>query len=116
MQKNKASVLIPVKNGGALFGLVLDAVLKQQAPWPFEVIVVDSGSSDTSVMQARQRGVQVIEIPPTEFGHGRTRNLLASLSQGDFLVFITQDARPASDHWLQQLVQACDSAPDVAGA
>lgn len=116
MQNNKASILIPVKNGGALFGMVLDAVLQQQAPWPFEVIVVDSGSSDNSVLQAKQRGVQVIEIPPAEFGHGRTRNLLASKAQGDFLVFITQDARPASEHWLQHLVQACDSAPDVAGA
>ncbi|GAO26362.1 family 2 glycosyl transferase [Alicycliphilus sp. B1] len=44
------------------------------------------------------------------------RNYLASLSRGDFLVFITQDARPADAHWLRHLVEGCDSAPDVAGA
>lgn len=116
MTEIRASVLIPVKNGGALLGEVLDAVQSQQAPWPFEVIVVDSGSSDGSVALARQRGVRVETIPAAEFGHGRTRNLLASMATGEFLVFITQDARPASTHWLRHLVQACDAAPDVAGA
>lgn len=116
MMVPRASVLIPVKNGGTLFGEVLDAVLAQSTPWPFEVIVVDSGSRDGSVECARQRGVRVEVIPAAEFGHGRTRNYLASLSRGDFLVFITQDARPADAHWLRHLVEGCDSAPDVAGA
>lgn len=116
MNPLRASILIPVKNGGALLGDVLDAVLAQQAPWAFEVIVVDSGSSDGSVELARQRGVRVEQIAPSEFGHGRTRNHLANLSRGDFLVFITQDARPADAHWLRNLVEGCDSAPDVAGA
>ena len=116
MMVPRASVLIPVKNGGALLGEVLDAVLAQSTPWPFEVIVVDSGSRDGSVECARQRGVRVEVIPAAEFGHGRTRNYLASLSRGDFLVFITQDARPADAHWLRHLVEGCDSAPDVAGA
>ncbi len=112
----RASVLIPVKNGGALLGEVLDAVLAQDTPWPFEVIVVDSGSRDGSVELARQRGVRVEVIPAAEFGHGRTRNYLASLSSGEFLVFITQDAKPAHVHWLRHLVEGCDAAPDVAGA
>lgn len=112
----RASVLIPVKNGGALLGEVLDAVLAQDTPWPFEVIVVDSGSRDGSVELARQRGVRVEVIPAAEFGHGRTRNHLASLSSGEFLVFITQDAKPAHVHWLRHLVEGCDAAPDVAGA
>ncbi|MBO9677043.1 MAG: glycosyltransferase family 2 protein [Acidovorax sp.] len=116
MTELRASVLIPVKNGGALLGEVLDAVLAQQTPWPFEVIVVDSGSSDGSVECARQRGVRVETIPAAEFGHGRTRNLLGSLSSGEFLVFITQDAKPADVHWLHHLVRGCDAQPDVAGA
>lgn len=116
MAEFRTSVLIPVKNGGALLGEVLDCVLAQQTSWRFEVIVVDSGSTDGSVDCARQRGVRVECIPPTDFGHGRTRNYLASLSSGEFLVFITQDAKPADVHWLRHLVDGCDSAPDVAGA
>jgi rhamnosyltransferase len=116
MKQIHASVLIPVKNGGPLLGEVLDAVLAQQTPWPFEVIVVDSGSSDNSVAMARERGVRVETIPASEFGHGRTRNLLASMATGNFLVFITQDAKPASNQWLNNMVCGCDAAPEVAGA
>lgn len=111
-----ASVLIPVKNGGPLLAEVLDAVLAQSTPWPFEVIVVDSGSSDASVALARSRGVRVETVAPADFGHGRTRNWLASQARGAFLVFLTQDAKPAHAGWLAALVSACDAAPDVAGA
>ncbi|MDR2127706.1 MAG: glycosyltransferase [Burkholderiaceae bacterium] len=112
----QASVLIPVKNGGALLGEVLDAVLAQEARWPFEVIVMDSGSTDGSVECARRRGVRVECIAPAEFGHGKTRNRLAALASGKFLVFITQDAKPADRQWLTNLVQGCDADPSVAGA
>ncbi len=116
MENIKASVLIPVKNAGSLFSYVLDAVLNQKTQWPFEVIVVDSGSVDDSVRIAQDKGVLVESIPPAEFGHGRTRNYLASLSSGEYLVYITQDAIPTSSHWLQNLVDGCESASDVAGA
>lgn len=112
----RASVLIPVKNGGALLGEVLDAVLAQRTPWPFEVLVIDSGSTDGSVDLARARGVDVTTIPPQEFRHGHTRNALASRSRGEFLIFLTQDAKPASDQWLVRLVEGCDSDDSVAGA
>lgn len=112
----RASVLIPVKNGGPLLGEVIDAILQQQTPWPFEVIVVDSGSKDDSVALVRTKGVRCEEISPQEFGHGRTRNYLASLSVGEFLVFITQDAKPATTDWLYNMVKGCDAEPAVAGA
>ncbi|MGP1691088.1 MAG: glycosyltransferase family 2 protein, partial [Giesbergeria sp.] len=54
----QASILIPVKNGGALLGEVIDAVQAQLAPWPFELIVMDSGSTDGSVELVRARGVR----------------------------------------------------------
>ena len=112
----RASVVIPVKNGGELLGRVLDAVLAQETPWPYEVLVIDSGSRDGSRQQVQARGVRLHEIPPTEFGHGRTRNLGAALTSGAFIVFITQDALPADRHWLARLVAAAEQSPETAGA
>lgn len=112
----KASVIIPVKNGGALLGRVLDAVLAQCAVWPFELLVIDSGSSDGSQQRVRERGIRLHEIPPAEFGHGRTRNLGAALTEGEFIVFLTQDALPADEHWLARLVAAAELSPDTASA
>ncbi len=112
----KASIIIPVKNGGKLFERVLDAVLAQDVPWPFEVLVIDSGSRDGSCGYARSRNVHVLEIDPGDFGHGRTRNLGASLTTGEFIVFLTHDALPTDTRWLRNLIDACDPDPSTAGA
>lgn len=112
----KASVVIPVKNGGARFREVLDAALRQTTPWPYEVLVIDSGSRDGSVEHALRAGCRVEQIASSEFGHGRTRNLGARLTSGEFIVFLTHDACPGRDDWLARLVAAADSAPEVAGA
>lgn len=112
----KASVVIPTKNGGMLFVRVLDALLRQEAPWDYEILVVDSGSTDSTLMHCSERNVKAISIPPSEFGHGKTRNLAISKTIGEFVALITQDALPASNDWLFNLVSAVEQAPDVAGA
>ncbi|AFY64820.1 glycosyltransferase family 2 protein [Geitlerinema sp. PCC 7407] len=114
----KATVLIPTKNPGALFRKVMEAVLSQETPWPYEVLVIDSGSTDGTVDYCRSLGeqVRVHTIAPQEFGHGRTRNLGISMAKGEFVALITHDALPASSAWLRNLVGAADQAPDVAGA
>jgi rhamnosyltransferase len=100
------SVLIPVKDGGSDLIRCLQAIAAQKVDDEVEVVVVDSGSSDGSADRARELGATVHEIPASEFVHGATRNLAARLSNGDVLVFTTQDAVPATDHWLARLVAA----------
>lgn len=113
----KASVIIPTKNPGSIFRQVLVRVLEQETPWPFEVIVIDSGSSDGTVEYAQSQGhVQVISIQPGDFGHGRTRNLAISKSAGEFAVLLTHDALPTDTGWLRELVAAVDQHPKIAGA
>ena len=58
----------------------------------------------TAAPSARARpGARVHEIPPEEFGHGRTRNLGVELARGETIVFTTQDAFAADDDWLARL-------------
>jgi rhamnosyltransferase len=110
------SVVIPVKNGGADLVRCLAAIGRQGLDAEVEVVVVDSGSSDDSVEVARSHGARVHEIPASEFGHGRTRNLGAELASGDVLVFTSQDAFAADESWLARLVRPLAGGDRIAGA
>jgi len=110
------SVVIPVKDGSADVVRCLDAIGRQVVEHEVEVVVVDSGSRDGSAELARSRGARVHEIPASEFGHGRTRNLGAALAHGEILVFTSQDAFAADGRWLTTLVRSLAGNERVAGA
>src|SRR5262245_54718616 len=100
-----ASVLIPTHNPGRAIRGVLASILSQQAPFEFEVVVVDSTSRPEDVASMREFPIRFEQIPQAEFGHGRTRNLLGELGRGEYLLYLSQDAEPASEAWLATLVE-----------
>jgi len=104
MTAPEASIIILTKNGGDIFPRLLDRIYSQQYSGSFEVIVIDSGSTDGTLEAARKYPIRLKEIPPEQFHHGRTRNLGAELAQGQYLVYITQDALPLRSDWLQKLI------------
>ena len=108
------TVALPVLDGGTLLGDVLAAVNSQQVDRQVELLVIDSGSTDGSQALARRHGARVVEIPRSEFGHGRTRNRLMELSTGDHVAFLTQDSQPAHERWLAALLHGFELDPDVA--
>lgn len=111
------SVLIPTKNGARYLDEVLAHIKNQQGDFRLcEIIAVDSGSRDKTLSILHRHDVTVIEIPAHEFGHGKTRNLLAAQARSEFLVFLTQDATPIHDQWLQSLLAPLRADPLVAGA
>lgn len=79
------------------------AALKTQTVAPCEIIVVDSSSSDRTVDIARNAGCRVVAIDRNDFGHAKTRNLGMKLVTGDIGVFLTQDAMPADNRFLEAL-------------
>jgi glycosyltransferase involved in cell wall biosynthesis len=106
------SVVIPVRNGGALLGEVLRALSRQTVA--HELVVCDSGSQDESVQIARAQGARVFEIAPERFSHGGTRNMLMSAAAGSRVALLTQDATPSGERWLEALLEGFELAPDVA--
>lgn len=109
------SIVIPTKNGGAVFEEVLWGIRGQKFKGEVELVVVDSGSTDGTVKKASEYGARIIEIPPGEFNHGLTRNYGIEESKGDFIVLMTQDAVPADEHWLKSLVDTFDNDERIAG-
>jgi rhamnosyltransferase len=105
------TVAIPVRDGGALLARTLDALARQTVP--HQLLVCDSGSHDGSPTLVREHGGEVIEIAPAEFSHGGTRNLLMRASAGARVAFLTQDAEPADERWLERLLSGFELAGDV---
>lgn len=110
-----ATIVIPTKNGGELLDKVLARIFEQKTQYEYEVICVDSGSSDDTVNTIKKYPCRLYEIAPQEFGHGKTRNYGASKGTGEFIVFLTQDALPADENWLEQLVNAMKADENVVG-
>lgn len=108
------SILIPMKNNAATLDALLRAIAAQDFDGTHETIIIDSGSTDGSLEIAASHNVQLSRIPPEQFHHGGTRNLLASRASGSYLVFVSADALPASRRWLAELVRECSPA-GVAG-
>jgi rhamnosyltransferase len=107
------SIVLLTKNAGAELERTLDQIFNQRTSRPFEVLAVDSGSTDGTLEILRRFKVRVHPIPPQEFNFGRTRELGFELACGRYLVTLSQDCVPASADWLERLTGPFDD-PAVA--
>jgi glycosyltransferase involved in cell wall biosynthesis len=109
------SVIVPAFDSAATLGRCLEAIAGQDLGEPFEVIVVDDGSSDGSARIAAEAGgnVQLLEQPNR--GPGPARNLGAARARGEILAFTDADCFPAPD-WLRSGVEEMEAADLVQGS
>jgi rhamnosyltransferase len=107
------AVIVPVRNGGALWRSAAAALREAAAGLP--VLVVDSSSSDGSDQVATAAGFRLLRIAVADFNHGRTRQWAISQLEPapEFAVFLTQDAVLQGRASLESLL-ACFADPAVA--
>jgi O-antigen biosynthesis protein len=97
----KASVIVPAYNAAATLGECLASIREQNYP-DYETIVIDDGSTDSTLEVARQDGVRAVRIEHAGLAAARNAGLKAA--SGEIVAFIDADARADRD-WLYHLVE-----------
>jgi len=106
------SVCIVHHNRGVLLLKTIDAILAQDY-WPFEIVMVDDGSTDPEALSVLKQTVQFFNqtqmvkfryiSTPNRFP-GAARNTAAHAANGKFLVFSDDDDIP-KPNWISSLVR-----------
>jgi rhamnosyltransferase len=79
--------------------------IREQTLQPLEVILVDSGSTDSTVAIASALGARTVQISRRDFTFGRALNLGCREAKGDVLVFASAHVYPEGRRWLENLVR-----------
>jgi glycosyltransferase involved in cell wall biosynthesis len=88
------SIVIPSFNCSLYICETIDSILAQQGVDALEVIVVDDGSTDDTVAQARSYGAPVRVLQQANAGVSAARNHGIRVARGDFIALVDHD-----DYW-----------------
>lgn len=101
----KISVIIPTRNAEKFIKRLLDG-LSNQTIKPFEIIIIDTASKDSTEQICKKfENIKFISINDGEFDHGGTRNKAVGESSGDILIFMTQDAIPYDNRFIEEIIK-----------
>lgn len=87
----KITIIIPVKNGAISLDKCLKSICSQEGI-TVKLIIVDSGSTDDSVIIAEKYNAKIVNVKPSEFNHGKTRFEALQYATSDLIFFTVQDA------------------------
>lgn len=120
-RKLKATVFIPVYNGeNDHLQETLEALYSQKTDFNWDVLITDSGSKDNSVaiikgFAEKYGNLKLLEIPKEEYSHGGTRQMAAEMAEGEFMVYLSQDAVPFNENWMTEMLSPFSINPNIVG-
>jgi len=105
----KVSIIVPTLNNYHKISKLLDSIVERTAAPDYEIILVDTGSSDRKVItlydQLKERDNFRIVNYEGEFNYSQAINLGASIASGDLLLFLNNDMQVIEPDWLVELAR-----------
>ncbi|PVU83500.1 hypothetical protein DDP54_11400 [Cellulomonas sp. WB94] len=111
------TVVMPALNAVGTIGEQLEALAAQQTNVPWELVVVDNGSTDGTVTVAesfRDRLPRLVVVSCSRPGANAARNLGARSGSGELLLYCDADDRVAPG-WLDAMARALEQTDVVGG-
>ncbi len=107
------TIIIPVKNRVELTRQCLRGIRETVADIPYEIIMVDNGSTDGTAEFARELGDDIRYIY-NEHGanFSASNNQAAAVAKGEYLVFLNNDTLPRPG-WLSAMLETHQRHHDV---
>src|SRR5688500_815523 len=110
IQPPKVAAIMPVERLGGDAERAIASVLSQEAPFPFELIVISAAALDLPGNLPAETRVRNVVVP--DRNPATRRNRAVSESSAEILAFIDDDAL-ADSEWLANAVRFLDEHPDV---
>ncbi len=102
-----ASIVVRAFNEEKHIGRLFTGISQQNLS-DFEVILVDSGSTDATIAIVSGADchfpVKIVRIEPTQFSFGRSLNLGMAEARGDIVVIASAHVYPVYPDWLERLL------------
>jgi rhamnosyltransferase len=107
-------IVIRTLDESELIGRCLETLQQQRGPFDVDIVVVDSGSTDSTLEIARSHGVRIVNLSPGDFDYSKALNLGIDKARGDLVVSLSAHAIPVDHQWLERMTSPFDD-PRVAG-
>lgn len=108
------SIVIRTKNEAEFIEETLKRVAKQEFSGEYETIIVDSGSTDSTLDIIKKYELRLLQITQEEFSYGRSLNIGARNARGPIIVNLSAHSFPRDKRWLTNLILGFE-AGNVAG-
>ncbi len=102
------SIVILTKNSLGVIERLIEALYLQDFPYTYEVIFMDNSSMDGTVEYLKRtkfKNKRIVNVPEGEFSHSGTRMKAAEISEGEYIIFFTDDIVPLGKEFLKELVK-----------
>lgn len=105
MSKPSVSIIIRTLNEERYLPELLTSIQRQRSAFSYEVVLIDSGSTDNTLNIAERFGCRILHISRAEFSFGRSLNRACEVAHGTYLVLISGHCIPRDQYWLEHLIQ-----------
>lgn len=79
--------------------------IQEQNYTNWEIVIVDSGSTDKTLHIAEQYPATILHIKPENFTFGASLNLGCQSARGQYIAIISGHAYPCNNSWLSNLIE-----------